>query len=164
MLKKLSVIVVLSIMSIYFSYLVFITTDGDKNFVFTSILMVIGAYAVVVSALFSSDTEVNTERTERIMKGDYVQHFKRDANDKTTLMFLYKVLETDVLHTETKERLVVYQALYDDNEVFARPYDMFMSEVDKEKYPDATQTYRLEVVTDEEILDLIEDFNDKELD
>lgn len=161
MLKKLSVIVVLSIMSIYFLYSVFVNTDGDKNFVFTAVLMIIGAYAVVVSALSGSDTEVSNERPERIMKGDYVQHFKRDVNDKITLMFLYKVLETNVVHTETKERLVIYQALYDDNEVFARPYDMFMGEVDKEKYPDATQTYRLEVVTDEKILDLIED---KELD
>lgn len=157
MLKKLSVIVVLSIMSIYFLYSVFISTDGDKNFVFTAVLGVIGAYAVVVSALFSSNTKVSTERTERIMKGDYVQHFKRDINDKATLMYLYKVLEVGVLHTETNERFVIYQALYDDKQVFARPYDMFMGEIDKEKYPDATQTYRLEVVTDKEIIDLIKD-------
>ena len=49
-------------------------------------------------------------------------------------------------HTETGERMVVYQSLSDTSAVWARPYEMFASKVDGEKYPDVTATYRFEEI------------------
>lgn len=89
--------------------------------------------------------------------GDVVQHFKRELlEDTENTLYLYKILEI-AEHTETKEKLVIYQALYEDDSkgihfgVFARPYDMFMSEVDHNKYPNIKQKYRFELYKKEEV-------------
>ena len=96
------------------------------------------------------DTEPEPEEEEEelerdICVGDIVQHFKREWVSADTSEYLYKVLAF-AQHTETGERLVIYQALYAPFKVCARPYAMFMSEVDREKYPDIRQKYRFEKV------------------
>lgn len=54
-------------------------------------------------------------------------------------------------HSETDELYVVYKALYGKQETYIRPYEMFASKVDKEKYPQVKQEYRFELVDDEKL-------------
>lgn len=92
------------------------------------------------------EPEAEEEELKRdICVGDIVRHFKREWVSADTSEYLYKVLAF-AQHTETGERLVIYQALYAPFKVCARPYAMFMSEVDREKYPDVRQKYRFEKV------------------
>lgn len=55
-------------------------------------------------------------------------------------------------HSETGEMMVVYQAMYDTFQIYVRPLAMFMEEVDTDRYPDARQRYRFELLQDSELL------------
>ncbi len=68
------------------------------------------------------------------IKGIY-RHFKGD----------YYIVEDVATHSETKEKYVCYRSLYGNNELYIRPYEMFLEKVDKNKYPKVKQEYRFEL-------------------
>ena len=75
--------------------------------------------------------------------GDIIQHFKRETVDQNSMQYLYEFIGV-ATHSETRDRVVVYRALYGDKGLFVRPYEMFMEEVDHVKYPEIRQKYRFE--------------------
>ena len=64
------------------------------------------------------------------------RHFKGD----------HYLVEDIARHSETGGELVIYRKLYGDGGLWARPIDMFLAEVDREKYPDCPQKYRFELL------------------
>ena len=72
-------------------------------------------------------------------QGELYKHFKNK---------LYKVV-TIARDCETMEEMVVYQAMYGNNECYIRSVSDFMAELSKEQYPNATQKYRFEKVEEE---------------
>lgn len=74
----------------------------------------------------------------KLLRGAIYQHFKGEK---------YRVLEV-AKHTETGEDLVIYQSMTDYNLFYARPLDMFLSDIDRDKYPDIDTRYRFTYIGD----------------
>lgn len=74
------------------------------------------------------------------------RHFKGD----------YYIVEDIANHSETKDKYVVYRKLYGDNSLWLREINMFLSEVDHEKYPNVKQKHRFEL---QEIESIASKFN-----
>ena len=70
-----------------------------------------------------------------VIKNRVYRHFKGD----------YYIVVDVAEHSETGEKLVIYRALYGEGKLYARPYEMFMSKVDREKYPNVEQEYRFQL-------------------
>ncbi len=75
--------------------------------------------------------------TDIPVKDQIYRHFKGN---------LYRIV-TVAIHSETGERMVVYQALYGDYTVYVRELSMFMGKVDRNRYPDADQEERFKLLT-----------------
>lgn len=83
---------------------------------------------------------------KNIKFGDIVKHFKWETaskEERSQNKYLY-CIKNIAEHTETGERLVIYQAMYSPFQTYARPLEMFCEEVDRKKYPDIKQKYRFE--------------------
>ena len=63
------------------------------------------------------------------------KHFKGD----------YYLVIGEAQYSEDDTILVLYRALYGNGKLYARPKDMFLSEVDHKKYPDVKQKYRFQL-------------------
>lgn len=93
----------------------------------------------------SENKEKSKETEKRIFHpDDIVQHFKHKEGQSDPNQYLYRIIGL-ATHTENGEKLMIYQAMYGDFAIYARPYEMFMGEVDHKKYPDAAQKYRFEL-------------------
>ena len=80
--------------------------------------------------LIKGDFNMNQIIVNRVYK-----HFKGD----------YYLVVGIATHSETDEKMVVYRQLYGNGDLYVRPYDMFISKVDKNKYPNAKQEYRFQL-------------------
>ena len=78
--------------------------------------------------------------------GQLYRHFKGN---------IYRVI-TVATHSETGERLVIYKRDDDEEKSYARPLDMFLSEVDHKKYPDVRDKYRFTLCSDDVLAQLEE--------
>lgn len=97
---------------------------------------------------FTKNADAASPQLPRLFPGDIVRHFKRETiKSPDNYAYLYQILFF-AEYTENPCTLVIYTSLQ-NNKVYARPYAMFMSEVDKKKYPGIKQKYRFEKISRE---------------
>jgi hypothetical protein len=94
------------------------------------------------------DEKINPKTDFRI--GSIVKYFQYDslsAEDVSRNVYLYQILAfaTMIVGEDRRERLVIYQALYNHFETFAMPLDEFRSTINREKYPNTKQEFLYEI-------------------
>ena len=77
----------------------------------------------------------------RLINNRIYKHFKGNLYEVIAIAY-----DSESNSDNEPHKLVVYKALYGDGKVWVRDYDMFLSKVDKEKYPEVNQVYRFEEV------------------
>lgn len=89
---------------------------------------------------------------ERIKNQNIAEHFKKEMVGKRYRHFKGGIyIVTDIaVHSETAGLMVIYKTFDEPSLVWARPLSMFLSEVDKNKYPDAKQEFRFEQISEME--------------
>jgi len=85
----------------------------------------------------------------KIEIGKIYKHFKGNLYIVTDIVY-----DSESNNDEEPKQIVIYKALYGDYHSWARPYDMFNSEVDHDKYPEVEQHYRFEELTKDMALKL----------
>lgn len=73
--------------------------------------------------------------------GKKYRHFKNKEYEVIAIAY-----DSESNNDEVLRKMVVYKALYGDEKIWVRDYEMFASKVDKEKYPDVEQEYRFEEI------------------
>ena len=91
----------------------------------------------LVPLIKKEDTIMGDTNERTVIIGRSYKHFKN---------IIVFVIATPI-NTETNERMVMYKCMK-DGELYVRPMDMFLSEVDHDKYPDVKQEYRFELIED----------------
>ena len=72
---------------------------------------------------------------QTIQIGRIYRHFKGD----------YYLVEAVARDSETNADMVIYRKLYGDGGLWVRPLSMFLSKVDRDKYPEVSQEYRCQL-------------------
>ena len=83
-------------------------------------------------------SQINANMHRQNMVEKKYRHFKGG---------IYRVVDIAV-HSENAEMLVIYKSVDDESKVWARPLEMFISEVDHLKYPEVKQKYRFEEISE----------------
>lgn len=90
---------------------------------------------------------IGISKPENMVFNDYVKFISVKHTETNEEFYVTGDNNGNFYHNNKYDtELILYKKLDDDSVIYARPKDMFLSKVDKEKYPDVKQEYRFELV------------------